>query len=210
MPISLPYKFQNLDVSQLDDAVDNSGDVIGKAFPVNYLDANFEQLAKIITVSSTAPTSPYTGQLWLDTSTTPPALKIYDGSAWIGVVKLKLDASPELGGELNAGANSIGFTAQTATGDGTTTIDWKKGNKFHFTFGAQDETFTFTAPSYQCNLLLKITQDSTGGRDATFPSSVKWLGLAPNIKLGGANKTMIITFYFDGSTYWGQSSAWEV
>ncbi|NCD00105.1 MAG: hypothetical protein EOL95_10445, partial [Bacteroidia bacterium] len=57
------------------------------------------------------------------------------------------DTTPELGGELDCGANSVGFTMQTATGDGTTTIDWKLGNKFKFTFGAQSETFTFTAPT---------------------------------------------------------------
>ena len=66
------------------------------------------------------------------------------------------DTTPQLGGELDAQAHSIGFTAQTATGDGATTIDWKLGNKFHFTHGAMNETFTFTAPSKPCNLLLKI------------------------------------------------------
>jgi len=31
---------------------------------------------------ATAPTSPYKGQLWVDTSKTPPVTKVYDGSAW--------------------------------------------------------------------------------------------------------------------------------
>lgn len=31
---------------------------------------------------TTAPTSPYKGQLWVDTSTNPPITKVYDGSAW--------------------------------------------------------------------------------------------------------------------------------
>ena len=57
------------------------------------------------------------------------------------------DTTPELGGELDAGEHSIGFTMQTATGDGTTTIDWKLGNHIDFTFGAFNEVFTFTAPS---------------------------------------------------------------
>jgi uncharacterized protein YoxC len=31
---------------------------------------------------TTAPTSPYKGQLWVDTSKNPPITKVYDGSAW--------------------------------------------------------------------------------------------------------------------------------
>ena len=31
---------------------------------------------------TTAPTNPYKGQLWVDTSKTPPITKVYDGSAW--------------------------------------------------------------------------------------------------------------------------------
>ena len=31
---------------------------------------------------TTAPTSPYKGELWVDTSQTPPITKVYDGSAW--------------------------------------------------------------------------------------------------------------------------------
>ncbi|NCD07118.1 MAG: hypothetical protein EOL97_13450, partial [Spirochaetia bacterium] len=72
----------------------------------------------------------------------------------VSELKLILDTTPELGGELDAGAHSIGFTMQTATGDGTTTINWKLGNKFKFTFGAQSETFTFTAPTKPCSLTL--------------------------------------------------------
>jgi len=29
-----------------------------------------------------APSNPYKGQLWVDTSTTPPVTKVYTGSAW--------------------------------------------------------------------------------------------------------------------------------
>ena len=82
MPIPLPYNFQNLDTSGLQDARDSAGEVIGKATPASYLDSNFSQLANIVTVSSTAPTPSYAGQLWLDTSTSPPLIKQWDGFAW--------------------------------------------------------------------------------------------------------------------------------
>ena len=32
--------------------------------------------------AATAPTNPYTGQLWVDTSQSPPVTKVYNGSAW--------------------------------------------------------------------------------------------------------------------------------
>ena len=116
------------------------------------------------------------------------------------------DASPELGGEMDAGAHTIGFTQQSATGDGTTTIDWKLGNKFEFTFGAANETFTFTAPSNPCNILLKMIQDGTGSRTATWPATVKWpAGTAPTLTTT-ASAVDIISFYFDGINYYGSST----
>jgi len=37
------------------------------------------------TASATAPTSPTTGDQWVDTSTTPPTLKVYDGTNWVPI-----------------------------------------------------------------------------------------------------------------------------
>lgn len=108
--------------------------------------------------------------------------------------------------EMDAGANTIGFTQQTATGDGTTTMDWKLGNKFKFTFGAQNETFTFTAPTKPANILLVLVQDSTGSRTVTWPVTVKWVGgTAPTLSTG-ANAIDIVSFYFDGTDYFGVDS----
>ena len=123
-----------------------------------------------------------------------------------GISDIVEDTTPELGGELDAGAHTIGFTQQTATGDGTTTIDWKLGNKFKFTFGAQNETFTFTAPSNPCNILLMMVQDGTGSRTVTWPATVKWpSGTAPTLTTG-ANTIDIVSFYYDGTNYYGVAS----
>ena len=101
---------------------------------------------------------------------------------------------------------TIDFTQQSTTGDGTTTMDWRLGNKFFFTFGAFNETFTFTAPSNPCNILLVLKQDGTGSRTATWPVAVKWPGgTAPTLSTG-ANKIDIISFYFDGTSYYGVDS----
>ena len=117
------------------------------------------------------------------------------------------DASPELGGEMDCGAHSIGFTQQAATGDLTTTIDWKLGNKFKFTFGAATpEVFTFTAPTNPCNLMLILVQDGTGSRLATWPATVKWAGgVAPTLTTTGGGID-ICSFYWDGTNYFGAAS----
>lgn len=111
------------------------------------------------------------------------------------------DTTPEFGGEVDAGAHTIGFTLQATTGDGTTTIDWKLGNKFKFTFGAQNETFTFTAPSNPCTLMLTLIQDSTGSRTATWPSTVKWAGGSAPTLTTTANARDKIALDWDGTQY---------
>ena len=117
------------------------------------------------------------------------------------------DTTPQLGGELDAQAHSIGFTEQSATGNGTTTIDWKLGNKFFFTFGAQNDTFTFTAPSKPCNLLLVLKQDSIGSRLATFPATVKWVNKTAPTLTTDPNAIDIIALYYAGDgNYYCQAS----
>ena len=116
------------------------------------------------------------------------------------------DTTPDLGGELDAGAHSIGFALQSTTGDGTTTIDWTLGNKFKFTFGAQNETFTFTQPTNPCTLMLTIIQDATGSRTITWPATVKWpAGTAPTLTTT-ANARDKIALDWDGAQYDGVCS----
>jgi hypothetical protein len=124
-------------------------------------------------------------------------------------VSIDLNAAVVLGGELDAGAHSIGFTQQTATGDGTTTIDWKLGNKFYFTFSATTpEAFTFTAPTKPGDLTLVLKQYSTGGQTASWPGAgaIKWAGTTPPTLSTGNNAIDIISFYWDGSNYYGSAS----
>ena len=86
--------------------------------------------------------------------------------------------------------------------EGTTTIDWKLGNTFDFQFGAFNEVFTFTAPTKAGTFILKLVQDSVGSRTATFPASVKWVsGTAPTLTTTATTGTDIITFYYDGTSY---------
>jgi hypothetical protein len=96
---------------------------------------------------------------------------------------------------------------QTATGDGTTTIDWGLGNKFVFTFGAQNDTFTFTAPDGPTNLTLVLIQDGVGSRTATWPGTVKWPtnGTTPTLSTGAADVDIIV-FFYDGTNYYGTAA----
>jgi len=116
------------------------------------------------------------------------------------------DTTPQLGGELDCQAHSIGFTQQTAFGDGATTIDWKLGNKFYFTFDIYNEVFTFVPPTKPCNLILVLKQAPTGGQTVTWPETVFFPGgLAP--VLSTANDAVdLVSFYFDGTNYFGNSS----
>ncbi len=123
-----------------------------------------------------------------------------DGTDYISSVSA--DTAPALGGELNAGAHSIGFTLQTYTGVvGTTTIDLTAGNKIQFTFGAGDETLAFTAPTNPGNFVLYMIQDATGGRLATWPTTCRWAGgTAPTLSTA-ANTVDIISFVWNGTNY---------
>lgn len=112
-------------------------------------------------------------------------------------------------GELDMNANSIGFTQQTVTyNSATTTADWTNGNKAIMTFGAGNiTTFAFTNPTNPCNLLLKIVQDGTGSRVVTaWDADIKWAGGSAPTLTTGANTIDVISFYFDGSVYYGVAS----
>jgi hypothetical protein len=117
------------------------------------------------------------------------------------------DTTPELGGEMDCGAHSIGFTLQTvAEGDGTTTFDFKLGNHVKFTFGAQNETFTFTAPSNPCHMTLVLVQDAVGSRTVTWPVTVKWVGGTAPTLTTDANGVDVIGLFWDGTNYFAAAS----
>ena len=120
------------------------------------------------------------------------------------IANLVEDTTPQLGGELDLNSHSVGGAAQTATGDGTTTIDWKLGNIMLFQFGAFNETFTFTAPTKPGVYILRLIQDSVGSRTVTWPATAKWIGgTAPTLTTTATTGKDWITFIFDGTNYDG-------
>jgi len=105
-------------------------------------------------------------------------------------------------------AKTVTFIAEVDDGNSgaADTIDWTTGQKHKSTLTANC-TYTFTAPQGPCNLLLKVVQDGTGSRTVTWPATVKWPtnGTAPTLSTG-VNDVDIITFYYDGTNYYGVAS----
>lgn len=110
------------------------------------------------------------------------------------------DTSPQLGGELDAGENTVGFTERVNTSSsGSATIDWTKSNHQVITL-TENTTLTFISPSKPCNLTLRVKQDTTGGWTVTLPT-VKTSGGYNLSFTTTAEAEDLLMLYFDGSSY---------
>ena len=112
-------------------------------------------------------------------------------------------------GEITCGSSTVGFTAQT--GEGNEDIDWGEGNKFHLEIGGNTTINFDTNPSKPCNLLLKIKQVNGGSHTITWAvtsGTIYWAGGGilntgePTLTTTD-DKTDILSFYFDGTNYFG-------
>lgn len=103
-------------------------------------------------------------------------------------------------------AETVTYDAVVDIGNSSTAFNvaWTSGNmqKVAMTGNA---TATFSAnPAGPCTLTLILTQDATGGRTITWPAGIKWVGGGTDFVLStGANDIDIVTFIFDGTTYYG-------
>lgn len=123
----------------------------------------------------------------------------------IGIGVATPNAKLEVNGTLRINETAY-FDTEFDNGNSSTadTIDWRVGNKQKSTLTGNC-TFTFTAPDGPCNVVLKLIQDATGGRTVTWPATVKWAGGSAPTLTATANKIDIISFYFDGTSYYGAS-----
>jgi hypothetical protein len=93
-----------------------------------------------------------------------------------------------------------GVIAHGAMGT-TETIDWTSGG-WHSGTNSAACTISFTAPSKPCALKFFLTNG--GAYTITWPAAVDWVGSAPpTLTSSGLD---IITFLFDGTTYFGVAS----
>lgn len=132
------------------------------------------------------------------------SLSFYDNSA----AATKRITGANLGTQFKKLRPSGEFYTDSEDDDGNSstadTIDWSTGN-FHKSTMTGNCTYTFTAPSGPTTLLLKLVQDATGSRTATWPATVKWQsGTAPTLSTA-ASAVDIISFYYDGTNYYGSA-----
>ncbi len=95
---------------------------------------------------------------------------------------------------------------------GSIQINWRNGQKQVMTLSSSNITASFISgsnPPGVSNYLLRIVQGAAGGPyTMQWPSGsiAKWPGGTTPTLSSGANKVDIVTFYFNGSTYFGQAS----
>lgn len=86
----------------------------------------------------------------------------------------------------------------------TIAINWNNSNMQSVTLGG-NRTFTFANPKSGSTYTLLIKQDATGTRTVTWPTVIWAGGSAPTLTVT-ANKTDIITIFYDGTSYYGSAT----
>ena len=108
-------------------------------------------------------------------------------------------------------------TASFAVQSGTdaVSINWTLGNKYHLLLETSSTVTFATDPINPCNLLLKVQQGDGGSKEITWAVSgsgtIYWpgggiLATNPPTLTTADDETDIITFYFDGTNYFGVAS----
>ena len=125
-------------------------------------------------------------------------------------------SAPQFGGEAVqvgnqdiTGVKTLDFNSEitSATSSATQTINWTSGAKQKLTLNNTITTMNFTAPAGVANLLLRLVQGSSGGPyTITWPGTVLWAGAAAPTLSTAANAVDIVTFYWNGTNYYGVAS----
>jgi hypothetical protein len=112
------------------------------------------------------------------------------------------------GGDVKV-TNTVYFAAETANtiADGATEeIDWNVSQKQKVTITGTGITCNFANPAGPCNLLLKVIQGDGSDVIGTWDTDIKWAGgSAPTLSTGNG-EIDIISFYWDGTNYFGAAS----
>ena len=115
--------------------------------------------------------------------TTNNGVAYYDGSTW----------------------GYLSGAKQTLTGSGgTLNVGFRNGNIVELTLTAST-TLTF-ASHVIGTYIIQVTQGGTGSYTLTYPASVKWSGGVVPTLTTTVGKTDILTFYHDGTTFFGTYS----
>ena len=134
------------------------------------------------------------------------ALITSGGNVGIGVADP--DQALEVNGNIHV-ENTVYFSAETANtiGNGATgAIDWNTSQKQKVTITGTGITCNFTNPPGACNLLLKVVQGDGSDVISAWDGDIKWAGgSAPTLSTGNG-EIDILSFYFDGTNYFGVAS----
>lgn len=83
------------------------------------------------------------------------------------------------------------------------TIDWNAGQTQRIELAVDTTVFTFTNPPGPGHFILAVGQDLTGGRRITWPGTVIWPGGITPTLTTDAGAFDLISFDFDGTSYYG-------
>lgn len=108
----------------------------------------------------------------------------------------------------NFGNKDVYFTQNDNGNSGTSkTIDWTGSPKQLLT-RTGNCTLTFTAPGGPTNLILKLVHEASGtAYTITWPAAVKWPGAVAPTLTNTTGAVDMVSFYYDGTNYYGQSAA---
>lgn len=97
---------------------------------------------------------------------------------------------------------------QGGTKSSNFSINFANGPMQQYTLSG-NVTVTFQNPVVGGSYLLKLVQDSTGGRQITWPSNIVWAEqLSP--ELSGANKVDFVQMLYDGTNYYASTQLADV
>ena len=107
--------------------------------------------------------------------------------------------------------DTFSFSAEVQNGNlgATGTIDWKLGPKQAVTLNQATGSMFFTGPTGVANLLLRVVQDGSGARQVVWPTGstgVRWPGGTRPVLSPTQLAVDIVTFYYNGSGYYGSAS----
>ena len=94
------------------------------------------------------------------------------------------------------------ITPYTLTDGATVAVDWNNSVNQQVTM-AGNRTFTFSNGVAGSFYILKIVQDATGSRLATFPASVEWAGgSAPTLTTTASRVDIILGIVMEMARRW--------
>ena len=127
-----------------------------------------------------------------------------DTTRYVAPLEIATNFYPRLTGAALKINNTAYFNSVQDDGNSGTvkTIDWTTGNK-HKVILTGNCTFTFTAPAGPTNLTLRLDNDTITTRTATWASNIDWAGGIEPIFNTGSSDQHIVSFYWDGTTYYG-------